>query len=69
MCNIDDTLLHTWGKRDSGHNQVKMCMNWERLREWAGKRAAGYFDTEPGLGLEHVGEIWVGDGLPVGGLS
>lgn len=70
MCNIDDTLLMTWGKRDAGHHQEKLCHDWDRLREWAGARSAGYLDREPGMGgglvLERGGEM--GDGLPVGAL-
>ncbi|KAL5116625.1 hypothetical protein ACEQ8H_005503 [Pleosporales sp. CAS-2024a] len=69
MCNIDDTLLYSWGKRDSGHNQQKWCHDWDRLRDWAELRSWGYHDTEPGMGFAHAGEEWVGDGLPVGALS
>jgi hypothetical protein len=69
MCNIDDTLLKTWGKRDAGHNQAKMCHDWDRLREWAEERSGSYFDVEPGSGVQHIGNYHEGDGLPIGSLS
>ncbi|KAH7410096.1 hypothetical protein DE146DRAFT_732918 [Phaeosphaeria sp. MPI-PUGE-AT-0046c] len=69
MCNIDDTLLHTWGHRDAGHDQEKKCHNWDRLREWAEVRSANYFDYEPGMGTHHLDNYHEGDGLPAGSLS
>jgi hypothetical protein len=69
MCNIDDTLLYTWGKRKSGHDQEKKCHDWDKLRVWAEERSAGYFDVEPGMGIRHIGNYHEGDGLPVGSLS
>jgi hypothetical protein len=69
MCNIDDTLLYTWGKRNSGHNQEKKCQDWDRLRDWAEEHSASYFDYEPGMGNGHVGNYHEGDGLPIGSLS
>ncbi|EAT84094.1 hypothetical protein HBI56_059040 [Parastagonospora nodorum] len=68
MCNIDDTLLKTWGKRDAGHDQEKKCHDWDRLRAWAEERSANYFDAEPGTGTRHIGNYHAGDGLPVGSL-
>ncbi|OAL01129.1 hypothetical protein IQ06DRAFT_248016 [Phaeosphaeriaceae sp. SRC1lsM3a] len=69
MCNIDDTLLKTWGHRDAGHDQEKKCHDWDRLRQWAEERSANYFDYEPGMGTHHLDNYHEGDGLPVGSLS
>jgi hypothetical protein len=69
MCNIDDTLLYTYGKRASGHGQEKKCHDWDRLRQWAEDRSASYFDAEPGMSAHHVNNYHEGDGLPVGSLS
>lgn len=69
MCNIDDTLLHTWGRRDAGLNQEKQCHDWDRLRQWTEDRSASYFDAEPGTGIDRLGNYHEGDGLPVGSLS
>ncbi|KAH8732051.1 hypothetical protein GQ44DRAFT_735723 [Phaeosphaeriaceae sp. PMI808] len=69
MCNIDDTLLHSWGKRDAGHNQAKKCHDWDRLRLWAEERSAAYFDVEPGMGIRHTGNYHEGDGLLFNSLN
>lgn len=69
MCNIDDTLLKTWGHRDAGHDQEKKCHDWDRLRQWAEDRTASYLDYEPGFGTHHLDNYHEGDGLPVGSLS
>jgi hypothetical protein len=69
MCNIDDTLLTTWGKNDVGRNQKKLCHDWDRLRDWAAERLEGYLDFEPGSGIKIPERYHKEDGLPVGSLS
>jgi hypothetical protein len=69
MCNIDDILLNTSGKRNTGHDQEKKCHDWDRLRDCAEEHSASYFYCEPGMGDRHVGNYHEGDGLPIGGLS
>lgn len=68
MCNPDETLLYTFGRRDVGHGQVKMCKDWDRIRDWAQERSACYFDSEPDSGIQRWGNCQIGDGLPVGSL-
>lgn len=69
MCNVDDTLLYTTGNRESGAGQKKKCNDWDALRDWAEEHSAQYFDVEPGMGIRHLNNYHVGDGLPVGSLS
>ncbi|KAF4637732.1 hypothetical protein G7Y89_g335 [Cudoniella acicularis] len=68
MCNPDDTLLYTTGHRDAGHGQKKICRDWDALRDWAESHNSGYFDTEPGSGVNNWGIYHKGDGLPMGSL-
>lgn len=70
MCNIDDTLLVSDGKGALGQGQIKMCHDWDAMREWAEKYSANYFDFEPGTGpTTHNDNYHFGDGLPIGGLE
>ena len=47
MCAADENLLATTGHNDLGKEQVRMCKNWDLLREWATERTACYHDCEP----------------------
>jgi len=69
MCNPDTTLLYSTGHRDTGHGQIKMCKDWDLLRDWAQERSACYVDSEPHSGIQRWGDCTKdGDGLPVGSV-
>lgn len=70
MCQADDTLQSSTGHRDAGRNQVRMCRDWDALREWATERTACYHDyIDMPKGETRWGKCDGGmDGLPVGSL-
>jgi hypothetical protein len=72
MCNPDHTLWYTTGHRENGYMQMKMCQDWDALRDWAEEHTSNYFDSydmTPGTdGLDIWYNYHFGDGLPVGSL-
>jgi hypothetical protein len=66
VCNADNTPLYTFGDSTAGDGQVRVCRDWNSLREYAAKNSACYVDTIKEVNLiEHFGncEERKGDGL------
>ena len=74
MCQADDTLLSTTGRRDAGMNQTRMCRDWDALRQWATEHTACYHDLVDPLGITSHNDARFEkcdggeDGLPRGSL-
>ena len=65
MCEANDSLLKTTLHRDAGQGQIRVCRDWDALRDWATKHRACYHDDWPAQwGRCDGGD----DGLPVGSL-
>lgn len=69
MCAADENLLTTTGHNDLGKEQVRVCKDWDALRQWATERTACYHDLETGPDERRWNHCDGGvDGLPEGSL-
>lgn len=69
MCMADDSFLYTRSHRDSGVNQLRMCRDWDALRQWVTDHTGCYHDFVPKKGETRWDKCDGGnDGLPVGSL-